>query len=344
MKQQYLKVAAITTAILAVICIIAAVVLVQLKNTNETDTVFRSSYEIKLPPLSLTTAEDIYDISAQNKIWSEIEAYKDSNDYTFRNALVIENPFQTNSQSIYIYFKTEEPASMKYTIHTENTDIPDFTRTCFNSGENNMTTEHEYQLLGVVPDTNNKIILTLTYSSGKTETTSFTYSAPALLGSGKLILTHKDGESSEALEDGLYTVFAGDSFFYYYDNDGILRSEFPILNYRALRLIFKDDKMYYSAGVSTFIEMNSLGRLTNIYDLGTYNVHHDYTFDDSGNILILATDTQSPQEEDRILYLKPDTGEISQVLDLTDIFPDYYTNCKPDKEGKLDWMHINTIQ
>lgn len=102
--------------------------------------------------------------------------------------------------------------------------------------------------------------------------------------------------------------------------------------------------MYYSAGTSTFAEMNSLGRLTNIYDLGKYAVHHDYTFDDKGNILILGTDTESDREEDRILYLHPDTGDLSQILDLADIFPDYYVNCTPDKKGKLDWMHINTIQ
>jgi hypothetical protein len=344
MKPRYLKTAFITTAVVAVIAIIAAVVLVQLKNTKETDAVIRTTYEIKTPPLSLTKAEDIYDMNAQNEIWADIEAYKESKDYTFEDALIIDNPFQTNSQSMYIYFNTEEPASMEYTVHVENTDIPDFTRACFNSGEDNLTTEHEYQILGVIPEADNVITLKLTYSSGKTEARSFIYQAPALIGSGDLILTYTDGETSEALEDGLYTVFAGDSFFYYYDNDGNLRSEFPILNYRALRLIFKDDKMYYSAGFSTFVEMNSLGRLTSIYDLGTYNVHHDYTFDDSGNILLLATDTQSPQEEDRILYLKPDTGEISQILDLTDMFPDYYTNCKPNKDGKLDWMHINTIQ
>ncbi len=344
MKPKYLRTAFITTAVMAVIAIIATVVLLQLKSNNETDAVISTSYDIKMSPLSLTTAEDIYNMDAQNEIWADIGAYKESKDYTFGDALIIENPFQTNSQSVYIYFKTEEPASMEYTVHVENADIPDFTRTCFNSGENNMATEHEYQILGVIPETNNEITLTLTYASGKTEARSFTCQAPALIGSGGLSLTYTDGETSEALEDGLYTVFAGDSFFYYYDNDGILRSEFPILDYRALRLIFKDDKMYYSAGVSAFVEMNSLGRLTNIYDLGTYNVHHDYTFDDSGNILLLATDTQSPQEEDRILYLEPDTGEISQVLDLTDIFPDYYINCTPDKDGKLDWMHINTIQ
>lgn len=344
MKNKYIKISFITTAVIAVIAVIAAVA-VQLYGPKDADaSIIRTAYEVKPAPVILKDATDIYNLETQNTIWKDIEAYKAKTEYSFENPLIIENPFQTNRQSFYLYFKTDKPSSLDYTIHVNDADISDFTRTCYNNSDNNMTTEHEYQIIGVIPDKDNEITLTLHYASGKTEARSFTYKAPSLTGSASLILTHENGESSEALTEGLYTVFAGDNFFYYYDNDGILRSEIPIIDYRCLRLIFQGDKMYYSAGTSTFVEMNSLGRLTNIYDLGKYAVHHDYTFDDKGNILILGTDTESDREEDRILYLHPDTGEVSQILDLADIFPDYYVNCTPDKEGKLDWMHINTIQ
>lgn len=344
MKTKYLKTTLITTAVLA-IAIITAVLIIHYRNTEEGSIgVIKTSYDVKAPIVSLTEAEAIYDINAQNEIWSEIEDYKTQNTYTFKEPLIIQNPFQTNTQSLYIYFETDTSSSLKYTIHADNAEIPDFTRTCYNGEEDNLSMKHEYQIIGLIPDTDNEIVLTLTDASGKSEARSFTYKAPSLTGKGTLILTKENGESTQALTDGLYTVFAGDNFFYYYDNDGILRSEIPIIEYRNLRLIFNHDKMYYSAGKSVFVEMNALGRLTTIYDLGEYNLHHDYTFDDAGNILILGTDTTTKREEDRILYLNPETGELSQVLDLTDLFPEYYVNCKPDKEGQLDWMHINTIQ
>lgn len=333
MKAKYLRKSLLISSILA-IAIITAVILLH----------FKSSVEIKAPSISLKTAADIYDIDKQNEIWDTIETYKKDHNFTFKDPLMIQNPFQTNTQSLYVYFKTKTPSSLEYTIHVNNKNIPDFTRTCYSGNENNMTEEHEYQLIGLIPDSDNEITLRLTDSSGKTEVREINYKAPSLLGKGKVILNKTDGESMESLSDGLYTVFAGDNFFYYYDNNGILRSEIPIIEYRCLRLIFGNDKMYYSAGKSTFVEMNSLGRLTDIYDLGQYNVHHDYTFDDDGNILLLGTDTTTDRVEDRILRLVPKTGEVSQVLDLKDIFTDYYKICVPDKEGELDWMHINTIQ
>lgn len=344
MRAKYLRNTLLTSVVLAIV-IITTVMIIHFKKADEGNIdVIQASYDIKAPLVSLKGAESIYNIDTQNEIWEEIESYKTQNSYTFEDPLIIQNPFQTNTQSLYLYFETKTPSSLEYTIHVENADIPDFTRTCYNGEEDNLATKHEYQLIGLIPDTDNEITLTLTDSSGETESRSFTYKAPSLLGSGTVILTKENGESTEPLTDGLYTVFAGDNFFYYYDNNGILRSEIPIIEYRCLRLLFNHDKMYYSAGKSVFVEMNPLGRLTSIYDLGQYNVHHDYTFDDDGNILLLGTDTATKRVEDRVLYLNPDTGELRQVLDLTDIFPDYYIGTTPDKEGELDWMHINTLQ
>lgn len=81
-----------------------------------------------------------------------------------------------------------------------------------------------------------------------------------------------------------------------------------------------------------------------IYDTGTYSLHHDYGFDDEGNILVLATDTESESVEDQIIQIDTQTGEISHVLDLEDVFSDYKKKCTANEEGELDWMHINTIQ
>ncbi len=342
MKARNFKITIAVTFVLA-IASIAAIILIRYHNVKGIE-VIKTSYEIKTPLVSLTDADSIYQLDTQNDIWNQIEVLKEEKDYPFRDALIIENPFQTNTQSLYLYFTTVKPSSLEYTIHVEDAEIPDFTKTCYNKEENNLSTFHEYQLLGLIPDMVNEITLTITDASGKKERRSFTYQAPSLLGKENVKLDYDEGDSTQPLSDGLYTVFSGENFFYYYDNNGILRGEIPILNYRCLRLIFQNDKMYYSAGVADFAEMNSLGRLTGIYDLGTYNVHHDYTFDDNGKILMLGTDTTSERVEDRVLSLDPASGELKQVLDLTDLFPDYYGSCKPDKEGKLDWMHINTLQ
>ena len=44
--------------------------------------------------------------------------------------------------------------------------------------------------------------------------------------------------------------------------------------------------MYFSVGESTMAAVNSLGKITNLYNLGRYHLHHDYVFDGDGNIII----------------------------------------------------------
>lgn len=80
-----------------------------------------------------------------------------------------------------------------------------------------------------------------------------------------------------------------------------------------------------------------------VYDLGNYQLHHDYVFDDDGNLLILATDTGKQTVEDCVLKLNPSTGEVSCILDLEDLLGDYKESLGMDQED-LDWVHINTIQ
>ena len=81
-----------------------------------------------------------------------------------------------------------------------------------------------------------------------------------------------------------------------------------------------------------------------IYDTGTYSLHHDYVFDDDGNLLVLATDTESDSVEDQIIQINTQTGEVSCVLDLGELFSDYKEECTENEDGELDWIHINTIQ
>lgn len=81
-----------------------------------------------------------------------------------------------------------------------------------------------------------------------------------------------------------------------------------------------------------------------IYDTGTYELHHDYAFDADGNLLVLATDTEKDSVEDIVIRLDGESGEITGVLDLGEVFPDYKESCSVAEDGDLDWIHINTLQ
>ena len=202
-------------------------------------------------------------------------------------------------------------------------------------------------MIGLIPDTENTITFYITNEDGSTDTKEIVYEMGSLYGEEAVQLDTDVKQSADKLEDGLYVVLGNDSpsmdFMYYYDNNGVLRGEVPLLGYRSHRLIFDENSMYYSISETKIAAVNELGMVEQVYDLGNYQLHHDYVFDDDGNLLILATDTGKQTVEDCVLKLNPSTGEVSCILDLEDLLGDYKESLGMDQED-LDWVHINTIQ
>ncbi len=288
--------------------------------------------------------ETVYDLTTQQSIYQEIQTLQTSNTYTEQNPLFIINPFGTNTTSLYVYFETEKAASVSYTIHVDDKTIRDYSNTLSSSYQQT----HTYQIIGLIPNMENTVTLSFTYEDQSTSTHSFTIDGPSLKGKEPLTLEKTTGTSTQSVADGLYAIlgspFQDSPYMYYYDNDGILRGEIPIENYLSVRLLFNDTSMYVTVSKQKIAQINALGQVTNLYDLKDYELHHDFIWDNDGNFVVLATDTNDETVEDHIITINKDTGEIDHVIDLGDILPTYKetTSSKDDKDW--DWMHINTLQ
>lgn len=291
---------------------------------------------------------EIYTADYQEEASQELEKAKQEDTYTLSNMLVKENPYGTNTMSLYVYFETEKPAKVSYTVHVDDQDIADF-QGQFYQDETYMT-DHEYQVIGLIPEETNEVTFTVEYEDGTSETKTISHEMGELWGKEDIKLDAEDKveNAGEKLTDGLYVILGNDSseldFMYYYDNDAILRGEIPLIGYRSHRLLFQDDRMYYSISETKMAAVNRLGQVEQIYDLGKYELHHDYVFDDDGNLLILASDSTKESVEDMIIKVDVQTGEVTEVLDLADLFGSYKETCVNNSDGDLDWMHINTLQ
>ena len=287
--------------------------------------------------------DTIYDTEYQTKIYNEIESLK-TEEYTLDTPLVIANPYGTNTTGLYVYFQTDTPTKISYTVSVDGYN--DFSETLYGD----YTTEHEHQLIGMLPGKENKITLTASDESGQNSEKTLTYFAPDLMGDNSNVqLTVKEGSSTQELSNGLYTMLGNRSeenneevdFILLYDNDGVLRSEIPIKSYRSCNLLFDNQTMYYSTSANEIAALSNTGRITRIYDTGDYKLHHDYIFGENNDILVLATKKDSPTVEDRIVSIDRETGAITEIIDLTELFSQYYGTLK-EQDG-LDWMHINSI-
>lgn len=311
-----------------------------------------------------------YDVEKQADIKEQLDADYAADSYSDAVPFVVQDPFGTDILSCYVRFATTDPATVSYEVagRKKSDDAPKvaaFSRTPH--GGDALATEHEFKVIGLIPNHENTVTLTCTAQDGTSRTSTFTVKTPALKGEEEERLTVTAGESNTPLADGLFTILGNDSskldFMYLYDNAGQIRGEVPIIGYRSHRLLFPGDgSMIMSVSTTKMAQIYAIGQVVNVWSTGDYELHHDYAFDDDGNLLVLASHAGSEADldidraaakkdegervnvEDLIIKIDVTTGDVSLVVDLGDIFPDLKASAKVAQDGDLDWIHINTIQ
>lgn len=311
-----------------------------------------------------------YDVEKQAAIKERLDAEYAAGGYDETAPFVAQDPFGTDTLSCYVRFATVDPVTVSYKVagRKKSGDAPKvaaFSRAP-HSGDT-PATEHEFKVIGLIPNHKNTVTLTCTAQDGASRTSTFTVETPALKGEEEERLAVTAGESNTPLADGLFTILGNDSskldFMYLYDNDGQIRGEVPIVGYRSHRLLFPGDgSMIMSVSTTKMAQINAIGQVLNVWSTGDYELHHDYAFDDDDNLLVLASHAGSEADldvdraaakkgkddrvnvEDLIIKIDVTIGDVSLVVDLGDMFPDLKASAKVALDGDLDWIHINTIQ
>lgn len=307
--------------------------------------------------LKIKTAADIYQQKVQNNLHQQVKKLEKKKNYSFKNMLILANPYLTSTTSLYLHFKTKQPAKISYRVNSGK-KIPVFKRTLYNPN-GTYAKNHSYQLIGLISGQKNKITITATSKNGSKTTKTFTYKAPQLTGKEANHLKVNTGSSKQKLSSGLY-AFLGDQNLkqratYFVDNDGYVRAETPIINYNSLRLVQHNDQLYFAVNSNQIVKINRLGRMLKSYSTANqgYLIHHDFAVDNSGNIISLATSLKAKKQEkrvdDQVIKISNRTGKITRLIDFKELMPDLYKKAKSietmsTNKGYHDVIHANTIQ
>lgn len=346
-----------TTIVRAVALITAAAIIIVLYPIGERN-INAAVKQRRIERLN-AAIENIYTTDYQQMADETLSSKRKTAEATLDEPFVTDNPYGTNTTSLYVYFTTETATSVSYTVHAEG--YPDFSATA-NQGKDFSTT-HEFVVLGLIPKADNTITFTLRDENGATVASkTINHQGPSLLGEEEVRLeqpVEPSSSTTQTVGNGLYAILGNDSddqdFMYYYDVNGVVRGEVPVKFYRSHRLLFHNGLMWFSASTHTMVGMNRLGKLEKILDLGDrFILHHDYALDAQGDIVLLATDlTRSDHAvQDQVIKLDTDSGKVTQLLDLGTMFADYkaLTNhsgideSDSSAKSRWDWIHCNTIQ
>ncbi len=179
----------------------------------------------------ISQISEIYTEEYQDSVKERLEKVKASGDYTEEYMLIEPDPFGTNPLSLYVYFKTDGPARVSYCVSAEDEEIADFS--AVPASEERASQEHEFQVMGLVPEMTNTVTFTVAYEDGREENFEYIEEDVSIAGEEESRLdTEEVIENADAqLSEGL---------------------------------------MYYSISETKIAAMDSLGMVQEVYDLGDY--------------------------------------------------------------------------
>lgn len=299
----------------------------------------------------LENNELLYDTARHSEVYDRIQDMKRASDYTEDAPLVIWNPYGVNSLSLYVYFKTAEPMTMSYRISPNSDTIPTFSAVPEGGGD--YVTEHEYLLVGLASEQSNRVTLTLQDEKENSRVRTFWVTPSSRFATGSEKLDVRKGTGSGTLSEGFFAnlgnVTGEKEAVLLYDNDGVLRSELPILSGSCKRLLFFENRMYYNISDTQVAAVNRFGRVEKVYTLNGFTIGNDYCIDeDQKKLLVLGSKAGEGESakgvNDRVIAVDLVSGEEKEVLDMSVLLKEYKAICEPNEEGVLEWLNLNSIQ
>lgn len=298
-----------------------------------------------------------YDSDVQERLDNTLQSLKTQGmQWTATTPLAVLNPFGTGSNGLYLYFGTDQPTRVSYTVEVPDSDIPAFSADAADSSGQEFTRTHEFQLIGLVPGETNRVTLTMTGSWGNTrQVVSFTVTMPETSSGYATRLEVTEGSSDQPQDEGLFAMMRVNGtlgYGFFYDNAGVLRYEMVLEGFGLDRILFDGDEIVTCASASKLARINGLGKVTQVYDLTGYDLHHDIGFGAEGEVLALAEEADSQTVEDRLLSVDLETGEVTQLLDFSELMAPYFEMTRPVgatddffwQAGEWDWIHLNSLQ
>lgn len=276
---------------------------------------------------------------------------KKKRDYSEEDPLWAYNPYGTNPESLYMYFKSKGRFYCRYTVSVDDDKIPDFTRTLGNGASGNVAMEHEYQIIGLVPDKTNYLIFRLYNKKDElANTLYYKVDMPKSYSGAQTILKLEEGRSKTPLQNGLYTVFAGTGTkkqaVLLYDNSGVLRGEFPTkeIGYNMEQIY---DTLVYEVDDNTLACVNELGQVVDCLEIPLHHIYGEFAYDGAGAVYVLAQPVQRSQSLGSVVKVEVNSGDVSDALDLSDIPSLVKLVKRADKSGKLkgrNYMAPDSVQ
>lgn len=295
-----------------------------------------------------------YDEEVQQRLAQSLMTMMARGGYTMDAPLAVLNPFGTGSNGLYLYFTTDYNCQIRYTVTTDDESIPAYTATANSAQEFGKV--QEFLLIGLVHGQENQVTLEAVNRQGEVKQSfTFTIQMPETTSGHPNRLEATEGESTAEMSDGLFYAMGLSDYYgytFFFDNDGILRYEMLLDGYHSDRILSLDDQILACVGSNKIARISRIGQVLQVYDLGRFELHHDFNWGPDGELVALATNSEGETVEDQLIAIDMESGEVTLLVDFSALMNDYFVTTEKVsanssffwQAGLWDWLHLNSVQ
>lgn len=295
-----------------------------------------------------------YNEEVQQRLAQSLMTMMAGGEFTMEAPLAVLNPFGTGSNGLYLYFNTDTNCQIRYTVTTEDESIPAYTATANSAQEFGKV--QEFLLIGLVPGLENEVTLEAVNRQGEVKQSfTFTIQMPETTSGHANRLEATEGDSTVEMSDGLFYAMGLSDYYgytFFFDNDGILRYEMLLDGYHSDRILSLGDQILACVGSNKIARISRIGQVLQVYDLGRFELHHDFNWGPDGELVALATNTEGETVEDQLISINMESGEVTLLVDFSALMNSYFVTTEKVaanssffwQAGLWDWLHLNSVQ
>ena len=287
-----------------------------------------------------------YNEEMQQRLAQSLMTMMAGGEFTMEAPLAVLNPFGTGSNGLYLYFNTDTNCQIRYTVTTEDESIPAYTATANSAQEFGKV--QEFLLIGLVPGLENEVTLEAVNRQGEVKQSfTFTIQMPETTSGHANRLEATEGDSTAEMSDGLFCAMGLSDYYgytFFFDNDGILRYEMLLDGYHSDRILSLGDQILACVGSNKIARISRIGQVLQVYDLGRFELHHDFNWGPDGELVALATNTEGETVEDQLISIDMESGEVTLLVDFSALMNSYFVTTEKVAAGLWDWLHLNSVQ
>jgi len=288
----------------------------------------------------------------------EMDILKDyeAGTYTLQNPYVIQDPYQANPLSAVIIFETDQPSITQIFVEGKDDLVS------FNYTYQQPKTHHEIAVLGLYPDSENTVRITVNTETGDAQSVDLQLKTEALPIDFPTI--NVEVSQPELMEPGVTLMIPcfETNYTYLLDANGDVRAYFSYKSFghgTAMRML-ENGRLLVTGDVMKIMpynmhnlwEMNLLGKVFKEYEIPNA-IHHDIIELENGDFLATSNNVDMPlnydTREDVIIQIDRTTGLVTKEHDLRAMLDENrspYHHFDPNIENapSLDWAHLNSVE